>query len=345
MNVKRHSTTIAIIGAGFCGLAVAWHLLNHLPSFPNLTVHLFDSKGIGQGASGIAAGLLHPYVGAHAKLNWRGQEGFQATVELLEIASFALKRSVTAEDPGILRLALHEEQQKNFQDCAERHSKDTQWLDATSCQALAPGCALAPGLWIKQGLTVYSSLYLQGLWQACAKRGVVFERRSIESLKEMRDFDITIVTTGAQTLELPELSSLPIKMVKGQVLELAWPKDWNPLVCPLNSQVYILMTETRSSCLVGATYEKGYQEAIINLEIAQKEILPKAFELFPPLRNGSIVNCFAGMRAVAPQHRPFIQRLSSSQWILTGMGSKGLLYHALFAKELVQSIWNEKMMA
>lgn len=60
------------------------------------------------------------------------------------------------------------------------------------------------------------------------------------------------------------------------------------------------------------------------------------------MKNASIANCYAGVRAVTPQHRPLIQRLSSSQWILIGMGSKGLLYHALFAKELVANIWNEK---
>ena len=334
---------IAIIGAGFCGLAVAWHLLNHIPAFPNLKVHLFDSKEIGQGTSGIAAGLLHPFVGAHAKLNWRGQEGFQATQELLKISSLALGRPIIAKDQGILRLALCDMQENDFQFCAKKFPIETQWLDAASSQALAPGCAPAPGLWIKQGLTIYSSLYLKGLWQACVQRGARFEQRSVDSLKDMQNFDITIVTTGAESLQLPELSSLPLKMVKGQVLELAWPKHLPPLTCALNSQIYVLMTESRTSCLVGATYEKGYQEAVIDIEIAQKQILPKAFDLFPPLKDELILNCYAGMRAVAPQHRSMVLRFSSSQWILTGMGSKGLLYHALFARELVDNIWNAQL--
>jgi glycine/D-amino acid oxidase-like deaminating enzyme len=331
---------IAIIGAGFCGLAVAWHLLDHIPSFPNLNVTIFDSKEIGKGTSGIAAGLLHPYVGAHAKLNWRGHEGFQATQELLKISSQALGRPIIANDHGILRLALNDMQLTDFQRCAELFPNETQWLDPSSSQTLAPGCAHAPGVWIKQGLTIYSSLYLTGLWKACALRGAQFEQQSIHSLQDMQDFDATIVTAGGEISHLPELSSLPIKMVKGQVLELAWPKHWPPLTCALNSQVYILMTETRTSCLVGATYEKGFKQAEIDLETAQKEILPKAFELFPPLKNAPILNCYAGVRAVTPQHLPMMLRFSPSQWILTGMGSKGLLYHALFARKLVESIWN-----
>ncbi len=329
---------IAIIGAGFCGLAVAWYLLNHSPAFPNLKVCLFDSKGIGKGASGIAAGLLHPYTGAHAKLNWKGQEGFQTTCDLLKIASDTLERRVTAENQGILRLALNEEQLMDFQLCAERFPHDTQWLSVNECQLLAPGCVQAPGLWIKKGLTVYSSLYLQGLWQACARQGAILEKRMIHSLKELQDYDLTIATTGGETLCLPEAASLPLTLVKGQILEFSWPRNRAPLNCALNSHVYMLMTENRTSCLVGATYEKGHHNALLDLEVAEREILPKAYDLFPPLKQASLMNCYAGIRAVTPQHRPLMQHLSPSQWILTGMGSKGLLYHALFAKELVKSI-------
>lgn len=332
---------IAIIGAGFCGLAVAWHLLNHKPLLPNLTIHLFDSKGIGQGASGIAAGLLHPFAGAHAKLNWKGFEGIQATQELLKVASSALGRPVTANDQGILRLALNDEQREDFQRCAARYPNETQWLDISACQALVPGCIEAPGLWIKQGMTIYTSAYLQGLWQACLQQGVQFKQCLIKSLKETEHFDYTIATAGAESLQLPELATLPVHMVKGQILEFAWPSHWKPLACALNSHVYILMTENHASCLVGATYEKGFQQGEVDLERAQQEILPKAFELFPALKQTTLRKGYAGMRAVAPQHRPLLLRLSPSQWVLTGMGSKGLLYHALFAKELVNQLVND----
>ncbi len=329
---------IAIIGAGFCGLAAAWHLLNHEPAISKLKVHLFDTKGIGKGVSGMAAGLLHPYVGAHAKLNWRGQEGFKATQELLLVSSQALEHPVVACSQGILRVALNEAQESDFHICAELYPSDTQWLDPSACQALAPGCAYAPGLWLKQGLTVYSYHYLQGLWKACAAQGARFEQRSIHALKDLQNFDLIIVTAGAESHRLQELTSLPIRTLKGQVLELSWPTDIPPLTCALNSQIYILMTEKRNSCLVGATYEKGYSEAVTDINTAKQEILPKAYQLFPSLQKASIINCYAGMRAVTPQRRPFLKFIPPNCWVLTGMGSKGLLYHALFAKELVREL-------
>lgn len=329
---------IAIIGAGFSGLAVAWHALR---LFPEAKITLFDSLEIGKGTSGIAAGLLHPFSGAHAKLNWRGIEGYNATSELLAIAENALQQSVTANTKGILRLALREEQLSDFKLCADKHPEEVQWLSAAICQEKAPGCAEAPGIWIKNGVTVYSALYLQGLWLACQKKGMKFEQRMIHSLKELEHFDITIAAAGAGLLSLPETASLPLHLVKGQILELAWPEAFEPLDSPLNSRAYLLMTPSKTSCLVGATFEKGFDRAVIDLEAAKRELLPKATELFPPLKEASIINCQSGMRVAAPQHRPLIQRLSSRQWILTGLGSKGLLYHALFARELVERIKGE----
>lgn len=329
---------IAIIGAGFSGIAIAWHLLNS--SLSSAKIVIMDSKKIGYGTSGIATGLLHPYAGAHAKLNWRGVEGVEATKKLLEVASDTLKLPVIAQNKGILRLALNDDQVLDFQRCAKSFH-DVEWLDPGHCQQIVPGCALAPGLWIKNGLMVYSSLYLKGLWKACEQLGAKFEQKTIHSLKETAEFDITIVATGAETLQLSELASLPLSLVKGQVLEFSWPRNRAPLTCALNSHVYIAMSESRTSCLVGATYEKGFQQALVDLEVAQKELLSKAIELFPPLKEASILNCYAGMRAVTPQHRPLMKQLSSSQWLLTGLGSKGLLYHALFAKELVEKIFSD----
>jgi glycine/D-amino acid oxidase-like deaminating enzyme len=150
------------------------------------------------------------------------------------------------------------------------------------------------------------------------------------------------VTAGAETIQFPEFASLPLNIIKGQILEFSWPRNRAPLSCALNSHVYLVMNETKTSCLVGATYERKYQHTSINLEVAINELFPKAIELFPPLKEASLLNCYTGLRASTPQHRPLMRSLSSSQWVLTGMGSKGLLYHALFAKELVQKIWEEK---
>jgi glycine/D-amino acid oxidase-like deaminating enzyme len=327
---------IAIVGAGFCGLAAAWHLV-HLASTASrkLDITLFDSRGIGMGASGISAGLLHPFTGAHAKLNWRGKEGVLATKELIGVAEEALGKPAAAAR-GILRVALTPMQEDDFRRCASLHPDETNWLDADEVQRMAPGCAPAPALWIPGGVTVDSALYLAGLWRALMKREVRLVKQPISSLHELSSYDQILITAGAESKQIEGLPPLQMATIKGQVLELEWPERIPPLPCPLNSQVYLVMGEGNRTCLAGATYEKSFQTAESDQQTAEHEILPKAIALFPPLQGAAVISCSAGLRGAGPQHRPIAKQLAPGQWILTGMGSKGLLYHALFAKEIAQ---------
>ncbi len=327
---------IAIIGAGFCGLATAWHLLNHPEKKYEAT--LFDSVGIGSGASGIAAGLLHPYVGASAKLNWKGKEGFDAACQLLEISSLALGQAVYAEDQGILRLALTERQVQDFQQSNALDDPAVEWLNASQCRSMIAGTVASPALWIKNGKSVYPKLYLQGLWQACLQKGAVFQKRHISSLSELQDFAISISTAGAASKQILGLDQIPLKVVKGQVLELEWPASLPALPCALISQAYIVMKPDKKSCIIGSTYEKIFNDDSADPAVAKSLILPKAIAMVPELKEMQMISCYAGLRAVAPNHLPLLKQMTPKHWVFTGMGSKGLLYHALMAQELVQAI-------
>ena len=89
---------IAIIGAGFAGVAAAWHVMNVISEDGDadsrvinsrpVQLHLYDEKGIAGGASGVAAGLLHPYT-PRGKIIWRGTEGVAATIRLVNAAEAA----------------------------------------------------------------------------------------------------------------------------------------------------------------------------------------------------------------------------------------------------------------
>ena len=70
---------IAIIGAGLSGLSVAWHLSLHR----QCAITLFDPQGIAGGASGIAAGLMHPYPGLMGMRSFMASEGIATTKHLL----------------------------------------------------------------------------------------------------------------------------------------------------------------------------------------------------------------------------------------------------------------------
>ena len=78
----------AVLGAGFAGLSVAYHLLKHSPKDSNLRIDIFDEAGIGGGASGVSGGLLHPY-SPKAKLLWRAAECWDEALRLLSVAEAA----------------------------------------------------------------------------------------------------------------------------------------------------------------------------------------------------------------------------------------------------------------
>lgn len=323
---------IAILGAGFCGLAVSWHLLNQNP---DIRVEIFDPKGIGGEASGIAAGLLHPYTGAHAKLNWHGREGFEATKHLLAVASDALGKPVSKEE-GILRLALTPDQREDFARAASLYA-DITWLDAEACQALAPGTVSAPGILIKSGISVYAKHYLNGLWKSCEKSGaVLYQERT--RLNQFQDYSAVVICVGAGISRFNETSHLPFNLIKGQVLELAWPAKRPIPSLPINSHAYLLMNEHQNSCLVGATFERQFTSDQPDLSTAKADILPKLLAFYPGLAEAEIINCYAGLRVSTPHHHPLTIRLTGNTWVLTGMGSKGLLYHALMAEKLAREI-------
>jgi glycine/D-amino acid oxidase-like deaminating enzyme len=314
---------IAIVGAGFAGLALAWNFLQK-----GCAVHLYDSRGIGNGASGIAAGLLHPYSGLHAKLNWMGEEGYLATQELLKVADKTLQGGKCWGKSGLLRLAITEENKKDFSQAAKLHP-DITWLTKDESLKKIPCIDPYEGIFINECITVDSPLYLQALWKTCENQGAYFFKQEMER-KSLDSYDVIIFATGAH--------AEGVNPVKGQILELEWPKHLSPLSSPLNSQVYILMSKDNQSCLVGATYEKKYSTAASCLNVASEQLLPKAVLLIPALKDAKILACKAGLRASTPSHKPLIKAMDAKSWVFTGLGSKGLLYHAFFAKNLVNEI-------
>jgi len=119
----------AIIGGGFAGVAIAWHLIKLSTSENPIQVELFDAYGLGAGGSGAAAGLLHPYT-PRGKLLWQGLPAFQASLDLINAAEEAtsvlnnnLKNKIRKKRQfvwrhGLLRPARTAKQAKDF----SRHS-------------------------------------------------------------------------------------------------------------------------------------------------------------------------------------------------------------------------------
>lgn len=173
---------IAIIGAGFSGLAAAWHLSREHE------VIVFDAGG---GASMVSTGLLHPYPGEQGRRSWKADEAMAATKELLKAAEEILGHPV-AHYGGILKMG----------ECIAPNTR------GEDVEQIGPNQFL-----IHSGITVFPKLYLEALRKKIDVRSV-----HIESLDELAEFDCIVIAAGAGIRNFPECSHLKINFVKGQVL-------------------------------------------------------------------------------------------------------------------------------
>lgn len=314
---------VAVVGAGFAGLATSWHLLSR-----GFQVTLFDERAVGGGASGVATGLLHPYPGEQARRSVKADEGLAATKQLLQISEGALGHPV-ASFSGILRFAMNAEQMQNF---SERASQYDDIVFQGENRFL-----------ITSGITVYAAAYLNGLWKACEALGARLVKKKISSLEELKEYDRIVIAVGAGIRAFKECEPLALRFVKGQLLLCEWPESLPPLERSLVGKGYVARGESPRLCQLGATYEREFTDGLPDLEKTKAELIPKISSFFPLAKELPILECRAGIRVMNAHHyTPLMERLSEKAWVLTGMGSRGLLYHACFAEQLASHIGHLK---
>ncbi|MBS0621055.1 MAG: FAD-binding oxidoreductase [Verrucomicrobia bacterium] len=294
---------IAVIGSGFAGLGAAWHLAK-----AGHEVCLYDQKGVGAGASGIATGLLHPYVGEMARRSQYATEGMAATKEL--IAHVEKRLNQTISQAGIVRIAQNLEQEKQLLAHAERYG---------DVEPLGNG-----KFFMREGLTVDCPLYLQGL----------LEEIGVPCLQEEPEgYDLLVIAAGAGSLGL--VRGLRMGMTKGQVLTCRGFQEKTSWI----GKGYIAKGADEGICYVGSTYERGDLSETPNLEDTQKQLFAQAASFFPATENLQVMDCRAGFRVTRHGHYlPILQKVGETCYLVTGLGSRGLLYHALLGKLLAATL-------
>ncbi len=309
---------VAVVGAGLAGLSVCWHLGQK----KGTQTTLFDPKGIGGGASGISTGLLHPFPGKKALRSHESSEGMAATETLIAISSEAMQRPV-AEKSGVFRPAITEQQMRDFSLRGEK-DPEAEWQETSP---------FGPGLWIPKGMALYSQLYLKGLWKACEKQGSILVQESIASLEDLASFDAMILCAGFEILRF--FPTLPLQATKGQTLLCRWPQR---LPWSLVSQGHITPTEDDSICHIGSTYERSYS-SLEPTTFAIAQLKEKAVAFYPPAKDFEVLEVRAGVRISRPLgYRPIAQKMGERVWVFTGLGSRGLLYHALLGKRIADEV-------
>ena len=260
-KLKDDDMRLAVIGGGLAGVASAYHLVKASPKPIQLT--LYEGSSLGAGASGAAAGLLHPYNGK-GRLLWRGKEALDEAKQLVHAAEGASEGETGIWNRELMRPALTDKQNKDLLKPEVQHEDGIRNITHEEALALVPGLQLPStcGGILLDGLVINVETYLKALWAAVVKAAearsdgsevrLILDRAVIESLKKLdpqMELDGIVVATGAAAGMIEEVkgSSIPslLTLSLGYSLTLE-PKE--------GAREQGMLYPSSSPCLLGQTY-------------------------------------------------------------------------------------------
>ncbi|MCH9609256.1 MAG: tRNA 5-methylaminomethyl-2-thiouridine biosynthesis bifunctional protein MnmC [Chlamydiales bacterium] len=328
---------VAILGAGFAGLGMSWYLRHYTTG--SARIDFFDPNPIGGGASRISLGLLHPYMGKHARQHLEAPRCLKEVHRLMTDSAQAVNGPLITSK-GVLRPAIKPDQIEAFKKRADEYD-DLEWLDQKEAQKQIPNLTLPKeggALYIKEALTVNVEKYLEGLWLTAAKHGAQFTKLTVLKKDQFASYDRVVIALGANALDFEVLKGIPMTRVKGQVIQLKWPSNLPPLPMSLSGAGQLIMSEDHKSCFAGSTYEREFTDIKSTPEEARKTILAKINPFFPHLNDAEMLGCQARVRASSKTRLPLLGKLNEKVWFMTGLGSKGFFCHAWAARQFVQAM-------
>uniref|UniRef100_A0A0E0HLS0 FAD dependent oxidoreductase domain-containing protein n=1 Tax=Oryza nivara TaxID=4536 RepID=A0A0E0HLS0_ORYNI len=319
----------AVLGAGFAGLSVAWHLLKHSPKGSRVRVDIYDESGIGGGASGVSGGLLHPFYGRvlnSGKSVWICCVARSKRMEPLGQMELAKMRPLSGEGNslGIIRPPTSEKTadillESSLQSCS------LQVLDSDEAQCLIPGLCvpLNFAVYMPLALNINPKKYLQvALFFACQnmsdeaslssseQKECKLYNEHVDDLQQLAgDYDSVIICLGARASSLPELTNkLPLRTCRGVIAEFQLPSDtietYGSQSPSILSDAWLAFQGPRTVS-IGSTWQwksENYSSSVSDDEAlnAMEELLPKASAVYPGITKWKFVQARAGIRAMPP---------------------------------------------
>ncbi|KAI2509271.1 FAD dependent oxidoreductase [Fragilaria crotonensis] len=324
-------TDIAIVGGGLAGLALAHNLLQE----SGVHVTIYDKAVVGQGgASSVAGGLLHPLSPRGKVVHW-GLEGLASTSRLVDSASCFSPHCVLRDK--LYRVALTEENVATLKATASLDI--SRWMEKDEMDAVLGSNSMG-GLELSNGCRViHVPSYLEGLYAACQELGSI-EWRVTNDLTDLAKHEVIVWAGGAGMLQDGTLDQalIPVELVRGQSLEMK-PTHQIPREAALCGKYISPLLD--NCMLVGASHEFS-MDPITEMEL-YNDLKEKSYDLAPGLwENSTVERVTCGWRVQSKRgglgRLPIVGHLSRNQWIYTGLSSRGLLYHAIYAEKLCSMI-------
>lgn len=336
---------VVVLGAGVVGLATARALARS-----GARVTILDAGVPGGQSSRAAAGVAIPSVrlledGPMLTFTRSAREVLDADLQSLPEHG-ALRRG-----HGILRVMTD----PKARDALVEKAKDAPewlgtWLDAAALVAREPaleGSPLLGAFHTEAGFMVDTEAYLNALLADVARLGVTLRLGTAAQGVEEDASGVTVQTptgalraeqlavcVGAWAAQLPGLSPLPVRPVRGQMISVFHPGiRLNHIV----SGPTYLAPWRFGEVVVGATEEEaGFACHVTPLGLVH--LSATLAKLAPKLREAVFRTAWAGLRSASPDGRPLIGRWPGTQrtFVATAHGGQGILTGALTGRMMAE---------
>ncbi|WP_406234132.1 glycine oxidase ThiO [Nocardia sp. NBC_01009] len=318
--------TLAVVGGGAIGLAVAWRAAQ-----AGWTVTNFD-PAVGSGASWVAGGMLAPLsegwpgedrvleFGAASLARWPDFAGRveAATGVHVFVADQTLTVALDGADAADLRTVA---------DWVGGRGNELHLLDRAGVRACEPALArtVRAGLLAPAEPAIDNRRLLDALRQACVAEGVEFRAESVAALDALPHDQIVLAAGAASAGLWPQL---PVRPVKGEILRLRHrPGATPPPTRVIRARVHgrpVYLVPRADGIVVGATqYEAGFDTAVTVAGV--RDLIADAEAVLPGIGEYELAEASAGSRPGTPDNLPLIGRLTDRIVAATGHGRNGML--------------------
>ena len=210
------------------------------------------------------------------------------------------------------------------------------WIDSIEMNAILGSSKSLGGLELSNGCCVlHVPSYLEGLYAACQSIGPI-DWVVTNNLEGLKKHDIIIWAGGAGMFQDGSLNQdlLPFHLVRGQSLVMNVP-DGIPREAALCGKYISPMLDDRM--LVGASHE--FSEEPMSEETLYNELKEQTYDFAPGIWDmATVERLTCGWRVQSRRsgygRLPIVGRLCHNQFVYTGLSSRGLLYHGVYAEKL-----------
>jgi glycine oxidase len=353
-GLRSPSPTVAVIGAGVIGLAIAWRLAQR-----GAKVTIFDKGAAGSGASHAAAGMLAAHLEAEPReenlvtLNRASQKLWPAFAAELEAVS---GMAVDLRTEGTLLLALTGDDQSRLKHVLAFQQSlglPLEWLTTAEVRRREPHLtpAISGAIFSPQDHQVDNRAVAAALRAAALEAGATLrENAPVERIvtsdnrvtgigigSETVAADLVILAAGAWSRAiagLPTASLPPVRPVKGQMLALRMDPQAPLLTHVVWAPGAYLVPRKDGRLLIGATVEeKGFDPHLT--AGGQLALLEATWRALPGIEELPIHEMWVGFRPGSRDDAPIIGQSSVPGLVYaTGHYRNGILLTPITAEAI-----------